>query len=256
LKPKILATLFVTLTGMSMPAMAQYDTSSHTQDTVFAKAQDSIPPPRTIDIFITKHHMNGWYSKPDSLKQGAFMTVLDMNENETGDSVNCAYYCVTEYKDGEKHGLASYYKPQNLLVKEIRYESGKLVWIRRYHDNQKLFVETFYGDGKKTGLERTYFPNGILHIETPYSNGLKYGIEKEYYEDGKLKVESPYISGLENGVEKRYTVDGELLPTTMYENGNAQYKRDPTVIRRTVVHHKAKRHRAVHRKVVVQAKKD
>ena len=46
--------------------------------------------------------MNGWYSKPDSLKQGAFMTVLDMNENETGDSVNCAYYCVTEYKDGEK----------------------------------------------------------------------------------------------------------------------------------------------------------
>ena len=239
-----------------MPAKAQDNTASNVPDTVFAKAQDSIPQPRTIDIFITKHHMNGWYSKPDSLKQGAFMTVLDMNENETGDSMNCAHYCVTEYKDGQKNGIANYYMPQNLLVKEIRYELGKLVWIRRYHDNEKLFVETFYGDGKKTGLERTYFPNGILHIETPYSNGLKYGVEKEYYDDGKLKIESPYINGLENGVEKRYSVGGELLPTTMYENGNAQYKRDPTVIRRTVVHRRVTRHRAVHRKVVTQAKKD
>jgi len=218
-------------------------------------AQDSIPP-KPQAVFITRHPMNGTFSMPDSLKQGMFMTILDSNEYETTDTTRCAFYCITEYKDGKKNGTATYYRPPNLLVKEIRYDLGKLVCIRLYHDNEKLFVETFYGDGKKTGLERTYYRNGILHIETPYSNGLKYGYQKEYFEDGKLKIERPYINGLEEGIEKSYSETGELLePTIMYERGSMLHKAQPAV-RKKAVHHKVAHRKAVHHKGAAHAKKD
>ncbi|MDR2870060.1 MAG: toxin-antitoxin system YwqK family antitoxin [Deferribacteraceae bacterium] len=101
---------------------------------------------------------------------------------------------ISNYKNGNRHGLTS-----------------------RYDSSGRLDMEANYKDGLMEGIARMYHPNGQLANEVNHKNGMQEGIEKRYDEDGTLRMEAVVKKDLFDGEFKLYDEAGKLQIIMIFE---------------------------------------
>jgi len=104
----------------------------------------------------------------------------------------------TQFKDGKKDGLETWWHSNSQMWMERPYKNGKRddLWTRWFWTGQKEW-ECHYKDGKKDGLETWWHDNGQKQWEIHYKNGEQDGLSIGWGGDGRKHWESHYKNGKE-----------------------------------------------------------
>lgn len=100
------------------------------------------------------------------------------------------------YKNGEPHGLATFYWP-----------------------NGELKQVSYWKNGLGEGLFKFYYNDGSLHQEYYMKNGLKNGLAFEYHTNGLIKRYGAFIMDKKNGEWIYKNEKGEISKILTYEMG-------------------------------------
>ncbi len=115
----------------------------------------------------------------------------------------------TNYKDGKKHGLQTYWHENGQKEFEGNYIDGKEHGLQTlWRENGQKEYRKNFKNGKRHGLDTEWYENGQKESETNYKDGKKHGLETEWYENGQKKIKTNF---------KDYKPHGLL--TLWHENG-------------------------------------
>jgi antitoxin component YwqK of YwqJK toxin-antitoxin module len=118
---------------------------------------------------------------------------------------------VTNWVDGEKHGLETGYS--------YYYGFYGLDFI---NGENRVSSTKNYQNGRLHGLAEHFFNDGGHSIRRrgQYADGHEIGEWAEWYDNGNIKWQGSYDdTGAQTGEWKEFNEDGELLKVTKYENG-------------------------------------
>lgn len=81
---------------------------------------------------------------------------------------------VSEYRNGQLHGTARWYSPDEVIMAEYHYKEGQLEGPCKIYDEQgNLEEEGQYSDNEKTGVWTLYYPDGRPKARGEYDKGKK-----------------------------------------------------------------------------------
>ncbi len=123
------------------------------------------------------------------------------------------------YVQGLPQGEALQYYPNRSLLRELKYEQGKLHGvIKEYYEK-----EGFRPMSMKYRLSGLLAPSmrvrGDIKALWHYEQGKKHGPYQSFYKGGGLKEEGDYLEGKKHGVFKKYAEIGTLKSEKFYLNG-------------------------------------
>ncbi len=133
----------------------------------------------------------------------------------------------TEYQvspeTGEREGLSRRYDPQNRLVSEETYVTGKLDGMRTayYPDGKPELVE-HYRAGQFAGEYITYDSLGRLRLRGEYVDGAMANVWTRYWPDGKVREVVTFSDNKENGPFREWHENGNASAAGTYLNGKEE----------------------------------
>jgi antitoxin component YwqK of YwqJK toxin-antitoxin module len=146
-----------------------------------------------------------------------------------------------EFKDGNRDGNSKEFYENGGIKIEITAvdtknpETYHEVSYKTYFENGKLYEDFNIVNGEIHGDSKMYYENGVLRLEGKMKNGKRDGqiiyyrqettlMEKSLGFGTKEKVEF-YKNGILDGPSMRYDEDGNYIDTTMYKNGEIEFKK-------------------------------
>lgn len=133
---------------------------------------------------------------------------------------------VTQYKNGELHGVRLEMNIHGQTILQEFYHEGELHGEQRTYDQRgQLTKVTNYLHGVKHGIEYVYYtmPGPLrLQSETMWSNGEKDGTSKWYYPEGNVSTVYEYRQGSIEGEVIYYHENGTKRQSTLYKNNQKE----------------------------------
>ena len=125
--------------------------------------------------------------------------------------------------DSTRHGPATAYDQDGVLMEESVYVDGELEGLRkRYYPDGTLQAEETLVAGKLQGPYRSYYPNGQVEVESQYVDHSIEGMLTAYYRDGAKKEEVTMASSMAVGPFTEWHPNGELKAEGQYVRGGKE----------------------------------
>jgi len=126
----------------------------------------------------------------------------------------------TNYKDGKKNGLETFWSENGQKWFEGNFKNGKQNGlITAWGENGQKLKETNYKDGKKNGLETFWYENGQKMTVENYKDGKQDGLVTAWGENGQKLKETNYKDGKKNGLETFWSENGQKMTVENYKDG-------------------------------------
>ena len=109
---------------------------------------------------------------------------------------NGTIWWLSQWKDGKKDGLWTW-----------------------WHGNGKKSMEQNYKNGKRDGVETDWFENGQKELEANYKDGKQDGLETGWYQNGQKEYEGNWKDGKQDGLWVFYNEDGTEKSRLSFKDG-------------------------------------
>jgi antitoxin component YwqK of YwqJK toxin-antitoxin module/Tfp pilus assembly protein PilF len=176
-----------------------------------------------------------YYRIDGSLRMEIMFKVGKQQGEERQYSYSGAVTEVSQYRNGQLHGLSVLRDSLGNLMAELEYEEGIL---QRYRWETAPGQRSAWEEVRQEGLDtvRTYYANGKLSREEHTQHGISHGDMQTWHANGQPQARYTYAHGLRDGAFERYTAAGARRTAGSYLNGDyhgklAYYRADGTLER-------------------------
>ena len=157
-------------------------------------------------------------------------------KNEGGIYIRKCYFNSgkLEYEQQLENGyFKNYYKDGTLKVLS-NYKDGQLhgLWTQYYPDSSKEW-EVDYFEGYKQGEFKHYYANNSLKLKGIFKNGKKEGKESQYYENGQLEWVGKNKNHKRIKKWTHFDSKGSKIETINFKNG--EHKKGPNSLKTIAV---------------------
>jgi|GEM_PF-823223 len=164
-----------------------------------------------------------WNANGTVRVEGKYKNGLKEGEWKLWNFTSHTLYQLTNYKQGEKHGLFKEYTPDEILVIKGNYLEGEKdgIWEYYFENGAKDMIGGFKHD-MQHGHWDYWYPNGQLYYEGSFVNGKKEGEWNFYYKTGEKWKSGHYQNDKKEGLWTTWYENGQEAFEGKYENGKEQ----------------------------------
>ena len=172
---------------------------------------------------------------PESNQSSEGLGKIDLDDPETRKRIIAEAIAVEKFQKRDETGDELAYAPNKQTPysgweKEM-HDNGTIWWLSQWkdgkknglwtwwHGNGQKSMEENYRDGKRDGIETEWFENGQKELEANYKDGKQDGIETGWYQNGQKEYEGNHKDGKQDGLWISYNEDGTEKSRITFKSG-------------------------------------